>query len=218
MMSDEEGVIKYQLNHTKKSIPDTFELEDLIACRQNLVRKGLLGRDIKRYGGLGFGNVSRRLANDFAFVITGSQTGHLPELQREHFVVVSQYQRISNTLTSYGLVKPSSESSAHALFYALSSEINAVIHVHSPDLWCYGARAGLPATAASVPYGSLELLAEIEALWESQVFAHCPILVMLGHTDGVICFGPSLQDADVTLGKYWREARGSHRNDTDLRQ
>lgn len=199
MPVDAEGVIKFQLRHQAGALPDKFEVDDLIDSRQRLFEAGLIGRDGLRYGGLGYGNISCRVGVTARFLITGSQTGHLATLQRQHIALVTEYQRQSNTLTSQGLARPSSESSTHAFFYSLSSDIGAVIHVHSPKLWRYAAVAGLPATDESTPYGSPELLAEIESLWRQQRFAPLPVLAMLGHVDGIISFGSSLTEAEATL-------------------
>jgi len=205
MNEETEGVIKYHLVHQHKPLPATIDIEPLSSCRQAMVAEGLIGQHPERYGGLGFGNVSARLHGGSSFIITGSQTGHLSALGRQHIALVSNYQRATYTLTSQGQVKPSSEASTHGFLYSLSTNINAVIHVHSPQLWQFAIHLGLPATSEKVPYGSGELLNEIDTMWQHGAFLHCPVLVMLGHEDGIICFGDSLQDATSELLALWQQ-------------
>ena len=82
----EEGVIKFDLEFTPAPPVSVPGLEELNAWRHILRQLGLIGQDPARYGGCGFGNVSRRLPpydapqNQRAFIVSGSQTGHLQEL------------------------------------------------------------------------------------------------------------------------------------------
>jgi L-ribulose-5-phosphate 4-epimerase len=42
--------------------------------------------------GIGFGNISQRLApSNGLFVVSGTQTGHLPQLNAQHYAIVTQY-------------------------------------------------------------------------------------------------------------------------------
>lgn len=207
MNQETEGVIKYHLIHQHKPLADTIDIQPLSLCRQVMVTEGLIGQHPSRYGGLGFGNASARVDEGSSFLVTGSQTGHLAELSREHFALVTDYQRATYTLTSEGLVKPSSEASTHGFLYSLSKTINAVIHVHSQQFWQFALRQGLPATSEDVRYGSSELLDEIETLWCSGKLRQCPVLVMLGHEDGILCFGNSIQKAMADLLALWRQCQ-----------
>jgi L-ribulose-5-phosphate 4-epimerase len=205
MVAESEGIIKYRLKHQQIPLADPGGLDAINDSRQVLYEAGLIGQTAGRYDGLGYGNLSCRVGKSSSFVISGSQTGLLPVLRADHYVLVTDYDRSSNTLTSQGLIKPSSESATHACFYLLSDAVGAVIHVHSPSLWRYCVQSGMPATAESTPYGSQQLLAEIECLWQQRAFAKCHLLVMLGHEDGIICFGESLQEAMAELMMHWRQ-------------
>lgn len=74
-----EGVIKFQLDFRQGPPPEAPDLVELDAWRDVLLRHGLIGQDPGRYDGLGFGNLSRRVPGrtDNAFIISGTQTGHL---------------------------------------------------------------------------------------------------------------------------------------------
>ena len=88
---EQEGVIKYLLEFDRRAIADDISIESLDQWRHVLFNLALIGQDPARYGGLGFGNISFRIpgSND-AFLISGSQTGHLPYLNREHYAVVTE--------------------------------------------------------------------------------------------------------------------------------
>jgi hypothetical protein len=79
----DEGVIKYQLQFTPGPALRDPRLAELIAWQRILQGLGLLGRDPDRYGGLAYGNLSLRLA-DNAFVISASQCADPGSLQPGH--------------------------------------------------------------------------------------------------------------------------------------
>lgn len=151
------------------------------------------------------------------FLVTGSQTGHKPELQYDDYVLVTDYLPLADKLISQGQIKPSSESSTHALIYRLANQVilssaahftvNAVIHVHSSELWHQGQKSGLPETSPEAPYGSRKLQQEIENLWISKAFENTPILIMRGHQDGIIAFGNTMEEAKTVLLDYWQRCR-----------
>ena len=57
----EEGVIRFDLEFTAVSPVTIPALDELNAWRRILRQLGLIGQDPSRYGGYGFGNISRRL-------------------------------------------------------------------------------------------------------------------------------------------------------------
>ena len=135
-MKEQEGVIKYQLKHTKKPVSAKLSLSEINAWRTIIFRLGLIGQDPERYGNLGFGNISQRLnPQSSQFVISGSQTGHIEHLNPEHYCLVVKAEPRKNLIQSCGLYNPSSESLTHASIYTQDSTIQAVIHVHSPEIW-----------------------------------------------------------------------------------
>ena len=64
------------------------------------------------------------------FLITGTQTGEIKNLNREHYTCVTDYNIEKNFIRSEGPIKASSESLTHAMIYELDPAIKVVIHVH----------------------------------------------------------------------------------------
>lgn len=199
-MSDREGVIKYRLEHQAAELPADFGFAELNAWRTVLHRLGLIGRFADRYDGLGFGNISRRLVpGRDEFIISGTQTGHLPRLEPRQFVWVVEAAPEQNRLCSRGACQPSSEALTHAGVYRECAEVHAVIHVHSPEIWRQTAALALPHTGADIPYGTPQMAAAVQALLADRQLQSLPLFTMLGHLDGVVAFGPSLADAAGVL-------------------
>src|SRR5512139_1489618 len=125
-MKDQEGVIKYQLEHTQKPINEEFSISEINAWRTIIFRLGLIGQDPERYDNLGFGNISQRLDSQSSqFIISSSQTGHIEHLSTEHYCLVVKADPQKNWIQSCGLYKPSSESLTHASIYAKDGNIQA---------------------------------------------------------------------------------------------
>jgi hypothetical protein len=201
----QEGVIKYHLEFTPGPPVDAARLPDLTTWRAKLFARQLIGQDPARYGGYGYGNLSLRLppwdapAHLRRFVISGSQTGHLPSLGPEHYAIVEACYPAENRLVAHGPLRPSSEALTHGAVYAVDATIRAVLHVHSPELWQRAAALGLPITDAAVPYGSPEMAAEVARLFAQTDVAARGIFSMGGHEDGIVAFGPSADAAGATL-------------------
>src|SRR5262249_35839367 len=125
----------------------------LSAWREVLARLSLVGRDPARYEGLGYGNLSARLApfGDVGrgrrrFLVTGSQTGGIPDLTLDHYCVVERYDVARNTVHSLGPVRPSSESLTHGAIYDAAPAARFVFHAHAPEIWRAARALGLPVT------------------------------------------------------------------------
>jgi ribulose-5-phosphate 4-epimerase/fuculose-1-phosphate aldolase len=202
----EEGVIRFDLEFTTAepvaAIPGLGELN---AWRRIFRQLGLIGRVSDRYGGYGFGNISRRLPpfdapkNHRPFVISGSQTGHLAELSSTGFATVSDYDASLNRVVATGPIRPSSESLTHGSVYNASNDIRVIFHVHSPAIWRCATTLNLPATAERVPYGTPAMAQEIERLFEDADHIETGVFVMGGHEDGVIAFGHTVDEAGSVL-------------------
>lgn len=201
-MNEQEGVIKYNLIHSYAPIENVAAIADINAWRSVIYRVGLIGRDPERYGGLGFGNISIRSGIDNIFIISGSQTGHLPQLSPDHYCIVEQADFIHNTIRSSGACKPSSEALTHACVYQLAPQVQAVIHAHSPEIWRNTVELDLPHTCAEIAYGTVAMARAVEALFNSGALASAGTFSMLGHEDGVVSFGRSLEQAAWELIKY----------------
>jgi ribulose-5-phosphate 4-epimerase/fuculose-1-phosphate aldolase len=204
-MEKQEGVIKYRLEFDPGP-PPREDLRELIVCRAILHGLGMIGQEPDRYGGYGFGNLSQRSGAD-GFVISASQTGHLPELAPEHFTRVLEVDIEANRVHATGPLPPSSEALTHAMIYRLDRGIRAVLHVHEPGLWRHGLVARLPQTGRDIAYGTPQMAQAVRRLFGQEDLRHRRILVMAGHEDGVIAFGASVDQALGVLLRHWIEAR-----------
>ena len=201
----EEGVIKFDLRFTQGKLDPQDLPDDLRRWRDRLWQEQLIGQQTGRYGGYGYGNVSCRLAPFDAprgqrrFLISGSQTGHLPQLDARHYVVVSACDIRHNRVTAHGPLKPSSEALTHAMLYDQDIGVHVVFHVHSPTIWQAAGSAGLAVTAADVTYGTPEMAQEVARLFSETGVRQQQLFAMGGHEDGVIAFGKDAQEAGSIL-------------------
>lgn len=235
-MAEQEGVIKYQLDFAVAEPVDAQRLRALQQWRLTLYQLGLIGQDPERYGGLGYGNISQRCFSDDAhdlpenswadiydeavalaesqnqsdgsgFLISGTQTGHLSELTAEHYALVNHCDPLNNYIIASGPVKPSSEALTHGAIYALSPDIQAVIHVHSPEIFALRDQLLLPSTPDHVPYGTPDMANAVRSLWSEGKLKSAPVLVMGGHQDGVISFGRNMAEAGMAMLNAFQWAR-----------
>jgi len=191
----------------------------LLAWRQHLVAAKVLGQDPMRYQGAGFGNLSARLSNQRlkgdhapsaqgaggAFIITATQTGHLPSLDASMLCVVDSFDLKDNSVKSHGPRPPSSESMTHGVIYALKRSIRFVFHGHAPTLWSAAAKLGLASSAESAGYGTPEMAEEFRRLMKKNPLTRA--IRMGGHEDGVVVFGESAFEAGQRLRQLLIAAR-----------
>lgn len=212
-MAEREGVIKYRLEHRPAAGPAAEEVAELEAWRQILFELKLIGQDPERYDGLGYGNVSCR-RDGASFLISASQTGHLPRLTPAHYCRVLDSDPLRNRLLAEGPLPPSSEALTHGAVYAADSALRAVLHVHGPALWRAGLALGWPATPARVPYGTPAMASEVAGLLRNRGAGEFGVIVMAGHQDGVLAFGGSVDAAGRNLlsalarAYQWQRERG----------
>jgi len=209
----EEGVIKFDLQFTPADPVSSNSLQELNRWRSILWKYKLIGQDPNRYEGYGFGNVSQRIApfeekcGKRAFVISGTQTGELEELDNSHYAIVNSWNTGRNQVVASGPIKPSSESLTHAMIYDLDKELRAVLHVHSPDIWKAAASRNIPLTDASVEYGTLAMAQEVRRLFNESNVRQSGIFAMGGHEDGVVSFGADVEQAGHILLRAQDECR-----------
>jgi hypothetical protein len=202
-MPDAEGVIQFHLDFSPgPPLPD-HRLANLRAWRRICRLLDVLGQDPERYGGYGFGNISRRMAaaEGGGFIVSGSQTGHLPDLGGDHWAEVTQWDLAENRVTARGPLRPSSESLAHAALYDQDPGIGAVIHGHSPPIWQWGRRVGLPATPPDAAHGTVAMAAAVAECRRQIGDTPRGLFIMAGHEDGIIAFGDDLSGAGLLLVK-----------------
>lgn len=205
-----EGVIKFQLDFREGPSPAETLLAELNSWRTRFRTLGLIGQDPERYEGLGFGNLSRRLPSgkDNVFIISGTQTGHLEQLQAKHFATVLQCDPMANQLQAFGQVKPSSEALSHGILYQNNLDVRWVMHLHSPDIFKNYRALKLPCTDPAAAYGTPDMAAAIQALAKSRDGTDSNLLVMGGHQDGILAYGSDAQTTGqlviTTLAKALR--------------
>ena len=189
----DEGYIKFD-SHWRNTGPlDNAEIESLNRWRRPLYDAGLIGQYEEH--GIGFGNLSvRATAAQRQFIISGSQTGHLPDLGAEHYALVEDYDIDRNRVYSIGAREASSESMTHAAIYELDPEIGAVVHVHSEAMWA-GLKGSAATTDADVAFGTPEMAREFQRLFRETDFRKTGIAVMAGHDSGLVSTGSNLQEA-----------------------
>lgn len=192
----DEGVIKFESHWRKTEALDNAEIEILNRWRRPLYDAGLIGHYAEH--GIGFGNLSVRAAAEGQFIISGSQTGHLPEPGAEHYALVEHYDIDRNQVFSIGASEASSEALTHAAIYELDPEIGAVVHVHSEEMWA-GLKGSAATTAAEVAFGTPAMAREFRRLWRETDFKETGIAVMAGHESGLVSTGSNLQEAALRI-------------------
>lgn len=201
----DEGVIKFQLRFTPGSLPDRLPLAELIAWQRIMHRLGLLGRDPARYGGLAYGNLSRRLPG-MGFVVSASQAADHNPPTAQGYCLVTAWDCAGNRLTAEGPSRPSSESLTHAALYDADPAIGCIIHGHSPEIWQRRGALGLATTRPEVTYGTPEMASEMIRLYREHGFHGRGVLAMGGHQDGIVSFGRTCDDAGGEMVRALREA------------
>jgi ribulose-5-phosphate 4-epimerase/fuculose-1-phosphate aldolase len=188
----DEGYIKFESDWQRGPALDRADVDELIAWRRSLYEAGLVGYYDEL--GVGFGNLSKRSDGAGLFVISGTQTGHLPELGPEHFALVTAFDVALNRVCSRGAAEASSESMTHAVLYDVDESIGAVAHVHSRELW-ESLMGDLPTTDSEVAYGTPEMADEFRRLYRETDFPVGGVAVMAGHDSGLISIGETVEQA-----------------------
>jgi len=209
-MTEIEGVIKYQLDHLNEAFGANFSVSEINAWRSLFFKLQLIGQVKDRYEGYGFGNISQRInqsiSDSVQFIISGTQTGGITNLSRQHYCLVKSANPYKNSINSIGETKPSSEALTHASVYQQDKNIQAVIHVHSPEIWNNTHQLKLAHTSADIAYGTPEMANEVARLMQTEQLKSEKVFSMLGHKDGIIAFSDSLEDAAIVLLKYFTKA------------
>jgi ribulose-5-phosphate 4-epimerase/fuculose-1-phosphate aldolase len=185
-----EGYIKFNCRWIRDEAPEPDLVSEINVYRTKLFRAGLIGM---YPNGIGFGNISTRFDGK-RFVISGTQTGGIEILDNTHYTTVGDFDLATNNVLCRGQVKASSESLTHAVIYQNVAEANAVIHVHSLQLW-KKLLFKVPTTSADVEYGTPEMAAEVIRLINSSDLGRIKIFAMAGHEEGVVAFGKDVAEA-----------------------
>lgn len=204
-MPQQEGVIKFRLEHTPSDPLSQERLAELNTWRQWMFARALIGEADTLQGKVGYGNISCRLPEGFA--ITGSQTGHLAHLTANEYALVTDCQPEKNLVVSRGPIKPSSESLTHAVLYQLDEKIKWVMHAHNAPIWQAAEELGLPCSSPDVAYGTPEMAAETIRLFAETDVRKKGIFAMAGHEDGIVSFGETPEQAADVFSHYLRLCR-----------
>lgn len=189
-----EGVIKFQCNWQQSgNVVNDSQFEAINKYRQLLYHKQLIGADDED---IGFGNISIRTDNN-SFLISGSATGKYSVLGPEHYTQVTSYNIAENSLECTGPIKASSESLSHAVIYLTRPDVQAVIHIHSDQIWKAYINK-LPTTSEAVEYGTPDMAFSI-AQCIKQSRNDSSVIVMGGHPQGIIAYGKSLEEAHSSI-------------------
>ena len=193
----DEGYIKFNIDHTPAPPLPAEYLKDLIFWRDRLHEANLIG---VYNNGIGFGNISKRFGNDF--IISGTQTGHIKKGSPQHFSLVTETDILFNKVKCKGPVKASSESLTHAIFYKTTNDINAVIHIHNKEFWEKNLNI-LPTSDPAVPYGTPAMADAVAKILADEKAYQKRLILMGGHEEGILAFGPDLDAAGATLMAYF---------------
>lgn len=193
-MSEQEGVIQFSLQHRQTPAVDLPVIRDLSAWHARLHVLQLVGQDPVRYEGYAYGNLSARIDHN-SFIISGTQTGNLPQLDSRHYAIVDACDSKNNTVQSHGPLKPSSECMTHAAVYAASREAKAVCHVHSAAIWTNADQLGIHMTDPTILYGTPAMADAVTAFIAARPQSNSAILCMGGHIDGVLAWGEAVEQA-----------------------
>lgn len=194
----DEGVIKFRFSYEEETseIPE-LEYGEVENCRKKLFALNLIGEYKEEK--IGFGNLSvRKDYSDFhksefpQFLISGTQTGHLENLDGLAYTRVTDGSLEDQTIGYHGPVKASSESLTHGAVYLASEKIMAIVHVHNKRLWEFMLKGDFPRTRKSTSYGTKEMANEALEIISGK---NQGCLVMHGHEDGVIFYGESIEEA-----------------------
>ena len=196
-----EGYVKYSAEHTTAPPIETPLWTELNEARSRLYRLGLVG---SLPNGVGFGNLSIRLQGD-EFLISGTGTGVLPVLGPEKYCLVKSFDLEQNCVVSIGPVQASSESMTHGAVYRSCRMVHCVIHIHSRAIFDGMVRDNYPATPENATYGTPEIALAIGNCVR-ELGGDEGTIVLLGHDEGVVAYGPSLEKAVALVqelyGKY----------------
>lgn len=197
-----EGIVKFNCYWSQSGpVISDEQYETINHWREVLFNLDLIGA---YENGVGFGNISIRIGASSQFIITGSSTGDIPELEPGHYVKVSSYNIDDNALMCSGPLKASSESLTHAAIYSADQGTNGIIHVHSGRLWDELMNK-VPTTDPAIEYGTPAMAREMIRIFSTPEVFEKRIIVMAGDRGGLITFGNDLDEAADVLFQYYNK-------------
>ena len=195
-MTLDEGYIKYESHWTPGPATHVAAARDLEHWRKPLYEAKLIGEYAEL--GIGYGNISVRRGFGSLFLISGTQTGHLPTTDENNYSLVTDCDIRANIVRCSGPVQASSEAMTHASIYALGDAIGAVVHAHSAELWRDNL-GKLPTTDPDIAYGTPDMARELDRLYRTTGLRDSGVAVLAGHDEGLISFGTTLEEAATRM-------------------
>jgi hypothetical protein len=194
----DEGLIKFRLTLKRAPAPEQNQVIALEKWRALFYKLNLVGEYPTEK--IGYGNLSYRLHKN-SFIITGSQTGHLPHLQAHHYTKVIECDLKKGSVSAEGLIPPSSESLTHYGIYQSNPSIQCIFHVHHKNLWQILQNGKNDSIPDDIQYGSQEMANATANLIHNKSSG---IFVMKGHEDGIISYGISVEDTGKNILDIYR--------------
>ena len=201
-MRRDEGYIKFSFAHEAAPAPVHPVLHDLMRIRDDLHEWELIG---VLPDGIGYGNISARIDGTPKFIITGSGTGLKFPIAPGHFCEVVSFDIEKNSVVCRGPLPASSESMSHGAIYAARPDANTVIHIHDSVMFRMLIREGAPQTPADAAFGTPEMARAVGRL--AATLPPVAVMVMAGHEDGLIAYGPDPQSARDALWDVYARSR-----------
>ena len=195
----DEGIIKFKLTLKRAPAPEQAQFIALEKWRALFYKLSLIGEYPNEK--IGYGNLSSRLPKK-AFIITGSQTGHLAHLQAHQYTKVIDCDLKKGLVSAEGLIPPSSESLTHYGIYEANPAIQYVFHVHHPKLWEILQNGDCDYISEDIQYGTQEMANAACTLLANKTSG---IFVMKGHEDGIISYATTADDAGKNLLELYRK-------------
>jgi L-ribulose-5-phosphate 4-epimerase len=183
----EKGYVQFHAELRTGPPPADATALELCRWRDRLWRAGLVGVGTD---GVSFGNLSCRSGTGRSFLITGTGTGSSAKLLPEQLTEVLSWDIAGNRVTCTGTVVASSETLSHAAVYDCDPAVRAVIHVHHAGMWLR-LRDLAPTTDPVAQAGTPGMAFAIQRLVKDRP-PGSDVIVMGGHPDGLLAFGPSL--------------------------
>jgi L-fuculose-phosphate aldolase len=168
---------KFQTRFARRAVPSDQRVGELLQWCRRFAALGVVGDTV--------GNLSIRTAQGF---LINRAAADLGAMTRQELVEVLEADIAARVLTVVGVYEPSSEAMMHAALYAVRPELNAVVHGHSDELLAAAERRGWPVTEREQPYGTPELVAEIQKILDGHDF-----FVLRNH--GFVALGQTLAEA-----------------------
>ena len=194
-----EGVSKFRLTLKRAPAPEQVQVIALEKWRALFYKLGLVGEYPNEK--IGYGNLSSRLPRK-AFLMTGSQTGHLAHLQSHHYTKVIECDLKKGSVTAEGLIPPPGESLTHFGIYEANGMIQNVFHVHHPNFWMLAQNANIDSVNRQIQYGTQEMAGFLNHLLSHKSSG---LIALKEQSDGIISYGTSAEDAGKNILDLYRK-------------